>query len=141
MIKNLKEKNDSYEKKTKEIFQKKYDSLEAGNSSKYTKISKHSLVFPKDRKYALNPVLIENAQGEKTIHYFLLTNNSKNFYEWTYFISKKVDDRYYGDDVVEQISGLTDWNFSVYNLNDSKFWENYVFKKENKEYSYLREIE
>lgn len=140
LIKDLKEKNDSYEENTKEIFQRKYDSLEA-SSSEYTKISKHSLIFPKDRNFALNPVLIENSKGEKTIHYFLLTNNSKSFYEWTYFKPKKVDDRYYGDDVVDQISGLTDWNFSVYNLNDSKFWEKHVFKKESQGYSYLKAIE
>ncbi|MDT0646566.1 hypothetical protein RM545_07685 [Zunongwangia sp. F260] len=140
MIEDLEAENDSYEERAKKILQTKYDSLESSDSKNYTKISKHSLIFPKDKEYSLNPVLIEEENGKKTIRYFLLLNNSNAIYEWVYFVPKEVDTNYYGDKVVEQISSLTDWNFSVYNLNDENFWKEYVFKKENEKYIYLRKV-
>lgn len=138
---SLQMENGLYEEQLGKLFQKKYDSLEHSDPKKYRKITRHSLIFPKERTFAINPVLIENENGKKTLHYFLLMNDSGDFYEWIYFEPPSIEGNFFGEDVVNQISGLTQWNFSVNNLNDAGFWKDYVFKKENNDYRYLNKLE
>ena len=117
-----------------EIFSKYYKNLKNNNPDKYTKISPHSIICPTDRNIALNPVLITNQDDIKTIHYFVSLKDSQEVYEWRYFEPTEVPTTFYGSEVVNQIGSLTDWNFSVDNLNDPAFWNNYVLKKEDATY-------
>jgi len=120
-----------------EVFDKYYDGLKSNNSDTYTKISPHSIICPKDRTIALNPVLITNKEDIKTLHYFIAFRDTQEVYEWRYFDPTVISTNLYGSEVVNQIGSLTDWNFSVDNLTDQEFWDNFVLKKEHGEFKYL----
>ena len=132
--------NLEFEKKKKELFTKFYENLKSKDSKTYNKISEHSLIDPTDKSVVINPTLITNKEGVKTIHYFVILVNQNNIFEWNYFEPKVVIDNLYGSQVVDQINSLTDWNFSVDNLNDSEFWNRYVLLKTEAKYKYLTEI-
>lgn len=132
--------NLEFDKKKKELFTKFYENLKSNDSNKYNKISEHSLIYPTDKSVVINPTLITSKEGTKTIHYFVILENQNNVFEWNYFEPKIVIDNLYGSQVVNQISSLTDWNFSVDNLNDSEFWNKYVLLKTEDKYKYLIEI-
>lgn len=123
-----------------EIFGNYYEDLKNSKPDKYSKISPHSIICPKDRNIALNPVLITNNEGIKSLHYFIAFKNSSEVYEWTYFEPTELPTTFYGSEVVNQIGSLTDWNFSVDNLNDETFWKDYVLKKEGNTYKYLSKV-
>ncbi|MDI5897709.1 hypothetical protein [Flavobacterium yafengii] len=132
--------NLEFDKKKKELFTKFYENLKSKDSKTYNKISEHSLIYPTDKSVVINPTLITSKEGIKTIHYFVILDNQNNIFEWNYFEPKVVIENLYGSQVVDQISSLTDWNFSVDNLNDSEFWNKYVLLKTEAKYKYLTEI-
>jgi hypothetical protein len=133
------EQNSEFEKQfVEKIFKPNYELLKKKDPNQYSKISEHSLIYSKTRKVAVNPVLITDNKGIKTIHYFVALDNSKDFYEWIYFTPIQVKDDFFGNEVVEQISSLTDWNFSNDNLNDIIFWNNNVLLKTGNDYKYLK---
>lgn len=141
MRKELEKANSEFDKFKKEQFAHFYIELKSKNSETYNKISDHSLIYPSDKSIVINPTLITNKDGKKSIHYFIIVGNQKNVFEWTYFEPKIMTDNLYGSQVVEQISTLTDWNFSVDNLNDTEFWNKYVLQKSGNTYKYLKEVE
>lgn len=141
MRKELEKENSEFEKLKKEQFSNFYNKLMSNNSGVYNKISEHSLIFPSDKSIAINPTLVTNKNGEKSIHYFVIVGSHKNVFEWTYFEPKIITENLYGSQVVEQISTLTDWNFSAVNLNDMEFWYKCVLLKSGDTYKYLKEIE
>ena len=141
MRKELEMKNSEFDKLKKKQFAHFYIELKSKNSEAYNKISEHSLIYPSDKSIVINPTLITNKDGKKSIHYFVIIGNQKNIFEWTYFEPKIITDNLYGSQVVEQISTLTDWNFSVDNLNDLEFWNKYVLLKSGDTYKYLKEVE
>lgn len=132
--------NLEFDKKEKELFTKFYENLKSKDSKTYNKISEHSLIYPTDKSVVINPALITSKEGIKTIHYFVILDNQNNIFEWNYFAPKVVIDNLFGSQVVDQINSLTDWNFSVDNLNDSEFWNKYVLLKTEAKYKYLTEI-
>ncbi len=138
--KELEKENSEFDKIKKELFAQFYLKLKSKNSETYHKISEHSLIYPADKSIVINPTLITSKEGKKTIHYFVILDNQNSVFEWTYFEPKIVTDNLYGSQVVEQISALTDWNFSVDNLNDMEFWNKYVLYKTESKYKYLNEI-
>lgn len=140
MQETIEKENLEFDKKKKEIFTKFYENLKSKDSKTYNKISEHSLIYPTDKSVVINPTLITSKEGVKTIHYFVILDNQNNIFEWNYFEPKVVIDNLYGSQVVDQISSLTDWNFSVDNLNDSEFWNRYVLLKTEAKYKYLTEI-
>ena len=73
------------------------------------------------------------------IHYFV--ENNGTLYEWNYIPSKTIKDNLdFGETVISDMEKLTEWNFSVDNLNDENFWNNYVFKKSGDVYLYLKKV-
>ena len=133
--------NSQFEKKMiEEVFKPNYQILKNKKPEQYSTISEHALIFSKVKNIVINPALITDNKGLKTIHYFVGFNNSKNLYEWTYFPPFQVKEDSFGSTVVEQISSLTDWTFSNDNLNDIEFWDNKVLLKSGNEYKYLKEI-
>lgn len=140
MRNDLEKENAEFDNIQTGLFATFYLKLKSGNPETYNKISEHSLIYPSNKSVVINPTLITNKTGTKTIHYFVMLDNKPNVYEWTYFEPKVVIDDYFGSQVVDQISSLTDWNFSVDNLNDMKFWNNYVLLKIGDNYKYLKEI-
>ena len=127
--KDLEKENAEFDNIQKGVFAEFYLKLKSENSEIYNKISEHSLIYPSNKSVVINPTLITNKTGIKTIHYFVMLDNEPTIYEWTYFQPKVLTDNHYGRQVVDQISSLTDWNFSVDNLNDMEFWNKYVLSK------------
>lgn len=140
MRKELETENLEFEKSKNEQFTNFYNELKYKKSDIYNKISEHSLIYPSDKSVVINPTLITNKEGKMTIHYFLILANQNSVFEWTYFEPKIVTDNLYGSQVEEQISTLTDWNFSVDNLNDMEFWNKYVLIKSGDNFVYLKEL-
>ena len=140
MRKELETKNSEFEKTKKEQFAEFYNGLKSKNADIYNKISEHSLIYPSDKSIVMNPTLITNKEGKKTIHYFIILSQQNRVFEWNYFEPITITDNLYGSQVVEQISSLTDWNFSVDNLNDMEFWNKYVILKSGDLYKYLNEV-
>ncbi|TCC89189.1 hypothetical protein EZ428_15925 [Pedobacter frigiditerrae] len=138
--KELEKENSIFDKSKTALFAQFYQDLKAKNPQAYQKISEHSLIYPTNKSIVLNPTLITSKDGKKTIHYFVILANQNNVFEWTYFEPKKITDDLYGSEVVDQISGLTDWNFSVDNLNDMDFWKKYVLLQADGKYKYLSEV-
>lgn len=138
--KELEKENSEFVKIKTELFAQFYLKLKSKNPGTYHKISEHSLIYPANKSIVINPTLITNKAGKKTIHYFVMLNGQNSVFEWTYFEPKIVTDDLYGSEVVEQIGGLTNWNFSVDNLNDMDFWSKYVLYKTGGNYKYLNEI-
>lgn len=137
---DIKKDNLEFDKNKVELFSKFYQNLKSKNPETFNKISEHSLIYPVDKSIVINPALISSKKGTKTIHYFVIINNEPIVYEWTYFEPKIINDDLYGSEVVDQISSLTEWNFSVDNLNDVEFWNKYVQLKTEDGYKYLKEI-
>ena len=138
--KELEKENVIFDKSKTALFAQFYLNLKSKNAQTYHKISEHSLIYPADKSIVLNPTLITSKDGKKTIHYFVILANQNSVFEWTYFEPKKVTDNLYGSEVVDQISGLTDWNFSVDNLNDLGFWKKYFLQQTGGKYKYLSEV-
>jgi hypothetical protein len=139
--KENKEENSKFEKSIKkQVFEIRYQKLKENQPDKYSKISEHSLIYSNNRKLAINPVLVTNKEGVKTLRYFVAFDNSNELYEWIYFEPLIIKSDLFGSDVVDQIGSLTDWNFSVNNLNDEIFWNQYVMQKEGNDFKYLKKM-
>ena len=134
-------KNTSFEEQLNEnIFKPIYEILKKNNPNNYSKLSIHSLIYSENRDLAINPVLVTDKHGVKKLHYFVAFKESLKLYEWKYFEPLVIKGNLFGSEVVDQIGSLTEWNFSVDNLNDEKFWNQYVLLKKGNDYKYLKEI-
>ena len=134
-------KNTSFEEQLNEnIFEPAYEILKKNNPNNYSKLSVHSLIYSENRDLAINPVLVTDKEGVKKLHYFVAFNDSQKLYEWSYFEPVAIKGNLFGSKVVDQIGSITEWNFSVDNLNDEKFWNEYVLLKEGNDYKYLKDI-
>jgi len=134
-------KNTSFEEQLNEnIFKPAYEILKKNNPVRYTKLSVHSLIYSENRDLAINPVLVTDKNGIKKLHYFVAFNNSQKLYEWFYFEPVAIKGNLFGSKVVDQIGSITEWNFSVDNLNDEIFWNQYVLLKQGNDYKYLKKI-
>lgn len=98
-----------------------------------------TLIFPKSRQYALNPISITDSAGQRTLHFYFAFAGSKAVYEWTYL--NPISIKQYSGDIIDQLSTVTNWNFSYINLNDDLFWQKYVLAKSGNEYKYLKRIQ
>ncbi|MHC8950041.1 hypothetical protein [Sphingobacterium hungaricum] len=134
------EENAKFYETTEPRYSEFYSKLKSTNPKEFTNISVHSLVFPIDRSVTINPILATDNKGKKTLRYYVIVNGSSDIYEWTYFQPKEIPEDEFGNQVIEQIGSLTNWNFSADNLNDSEFWNNYVLKKANDVYVYLNKL-
>ncbi|NQY31331.1 MAG: hypothetical protein HRT69_17935 [Flavobacteriaceae bacterium] len=134
-------KNTSFEEQLNEsVFKPTYEILKKNNPHNYSKLSVHSLIYSENRALAINPVLVTDKEGIKKLHYFVGFNDSQKLYEWNYFKPSVIEGNLFGSEVVDQIGSLSEWNFSVDNLNDEKFWNQYVLLKQGNDYKYLKEI-
>lgn len=132
--------NDEFEAYIKErVLEEVFDNLKKSYPDRYATTSINGIICPKDRSMAVVPVLITNKKENKRVSYFFVFKNGQT-YQWNYFESSEVPTNFYGPLIVDQIGSLSDWNFSVDNLNDPAFWNNYVLKKTNGAYVYLSEI-
>ncbi|MBX9853626.1 MAG: hypothetical protein K2X86_17925 [Cytophagaceae bacterium] len=148
MRKELQEKGDRFESEISEqILKPYYEKLKKNKPEEFTDYSimynKFTLIYPKDLTIVLNPIRITNSKGEKQIRYFVVFPDTKEVYEWIYLKPENSESAswHYGSEIIDQLSVVTKWNFSYDSLEDKKFWDNYILKKENGTYLYLKKIE
>jgi hypothetical protein len=136
------EENEKFEQLLKESKLKPtYEQLKRSQPKEYSKYSDHSLIYSSDRKVVINPVLLTNDKDIKTIHYFVVLENSGDVFEWTYFPTEEVKGSgFFGSNVVDRMNTITEWNFSYDNLDDKNFWDKYVILKEGDRFKYLKKV-
>lgn len=117
--------------------QKKANAVEFADYSLWSKTP--TLIFPKSRAHALNPIAVTDEKGRKTLHFYFAFAESETVYEWTYF--PPIPIKTYSGDIIDQLSKLTEWNFAYSTLDDEQFWAKYVLAKEGGKYKYLRRVE
>lgn len=107
-----------------------------------TMYDKLSFIYPKERGMVLNPVMVTNSKGEKTLRYFFTFPEKQVVYEWTYFKIKELPEKtwHYGSAIIDQLNTVTDWDFSYDTLDDADFWNKYVIEKSENSYKYLKRV-
>jgi hypothetical protein len=126
------------------VFFPVYNKLKADKSLEIKEIfllrGEPTLIYPLDSSIVLNPVSVIYSTGDALLRYFVLIENIRAIYEWTYFEPVKLnsDKPYFNSELLSQLKKITDWNFGFETLDDSSFWNNYVFVKENSEFKYLK---
>lgn len=105
-----------------------------------------TLIFPANKKSTIMAVMVKNAKNEKMLMYFLHESLSNKIYQWTYIKPKTGNFAYhYSNEIISELKKISDWNDEGFldssrTMDDENFWNNYVFKKENGEYLYLKEV-
>jgi len=102
-----------------------------------------ALIYPKDTGIILCPILFKVEDEKREMHYFVFLAQEEGTYasyKWEYF-EPIPHTGFYGGAIVERIETLTDWNFSFDYLEDETFWQEYVLKKSDGAYVYLKAIE
>ncbi len=136
-----KEKELYQDKIIKTIIQPKLENLKRNSPNKYHAYSKGIFIHSKNREITINPIVITDSDGIDTMHYNVLFKNSNNLYKWTYFSDEVVKNRFsFSSILLDNLESITSWNFSLDELNDSMFWENYVIARKGNEYLYLEQI-
>lgn len=104
-----------------------------------------SLIFSKERNFAILPLMVMNSKQEYRLCYFFWHDGEKKIYEWQYFQSAVYEFSFhYADEIIAGLSGITYWNdtaflYSSCTLDDENFWQNYVLAKSHNKYTYLTE--
>jgi hypothetical protein len=149
IVKEIKEKEEEFKEKTSELILnnnnfKKIISDFCERNNLIEENNDFDVIYPISANYFLIPTYFNTINKEsKSLQYFLCLPEKDTYkiYKWTYF-NDTIIDRY--DSSIkffhEQISKLTIWNSSFYYLEDIKFWNEYVFKNENGNYKYLKEL-
>lgn len=128
------------------IFIPIYDAQIKNNPTNFTQYAmlykKLTLIYSKERKVVLNPIMITNGKGEKALHFFIAFVDTKEIYEWTYFKPKSIPEKtwHYGSEVIDQLKTITEWNFSYSTLDDKNFWDKFVLAKTGDDYKYLKQL-
>ena len=128
------------------IFIPFYDGQTKSAPTEFTEYSmlykRFTLIYPKERNIVLNPIMITDSKGQKTLHFYFAFIDSKTIFEWTYFKPKVIPEKvwHYGSDIIDQLKTITEWNFSYTTLDDKNFWDNYVLIKSGDNYKYLKQL-
>lgn len=96
------------------------------------------LIYPKSREVILSPLTVTDEKGVKAIRFFVTVPATKQIYEWTYFKSHTVDKGFADDSINKMLGSVTKWNFAYDTLDDTEFWNKYVWAKEGNDYKYLK---
>lgn len=100
------------------------------------------LVYPPDMHVILCPIKVKEVDKEMFIRYFVLIpqDNSYKVYEWNYLNPNNFKNTQFGPSFIDQINTLTVWNYTYHQLDDNKFWNEYVLLKSGDTYKYLQEV-
>ena len=105
---------------------------------------KYKLIYPEDRSIIVCPIRVKPYDQEPFLRYFALimsNDSSYELYEWVYFDNNDFQNTAVGPNLMEQLNTLTEWNFSMKQIDDSNFWNKYVLDKDDNEYRYLERFE
>lgn len=96
------------------------------------------LIYPKDRQVILTPLKVTDEKGAKAIRFFVTVPATKQIYEWTYFKPHALDKGFADNPINEMLGSVTKWTFAYDTLDDTEFWNKYVWAKEGTDYKYLK---
>ena len=102
----------------------------------------YTLLFPEHRKYFLVVTLAENEQLGYRLAWFFFDTATETFYRWKYPQARYNGPHDYTPDIIEDIKDISSWDHqqflgSTRTLDDSRFWEEFVLKKEDGAYVWL----
>lgn len=108
----------------------------------------YTMIFPEHKRYTLFCAHVKNNKSKWQLRYFLFHNETRKFYKWTYFNTPEDNSNFsYGDMIIDDLKQISPWDKEGYldsscTLDDTHFWDNYVFKKtgETDEYLYLKQM-
>ncbi|WP_413669948.1 hypothetical protein ACEN9X_08430 [Mucilaginibacter sp. Mucisp86] len=108
----------------------------------------YSMIFPQHKKNTLFCAHIKNRQDKWRLQYFLLENQSRRFYKWTFFNNPvECDFSFaYGDLIIDDLKQISSWNQEGYldsscTMDNEIFWDEFVFKlSTDNVYLYLKEV-
>jgi len=136
----------------KAIFQPLAIKLKAFFPNKYYQIDPFShtqqdLLYPENRRFCLFICISIDSSKKKRLSFFVYQQENNVVYEWIYFPESTY--RKYKlaphelPQIFSPISKLDTWEYLINpecTFDDDEFWNNYVFKKENGKYVYLKEL-
>lgn len=100
-----------------------------------------TFIYPADRSVILNPIVFIGRNGQRVLKYFVYLPAEKGIYEWTYLPPKVIDSNaWFATEIIAALKEVIDWNYSFSSLDEPAFWENYILKKEDKKYKYLKRL-
>ena len=102
----------------------------------------YTLIFPEHKKYFLVVTLAENERLGYRLAWFFFDTATETFYRWKYPQARYGDQHDYTPDIIEDIKDISSWDNrqflgSTRTLDDSRFWQEYVLKKEDGAYVWL----
>ncbi len=105
------------------------------------------LLYPDTKQYCMMICIATDKDHLPQLRYFVYQSKENQIYEWTYFPPVPYrDHRGYSEDILYGFKQISKCDHVDYlreldcTLDDDDFWNNYVFKKENDQYLYLKEI-
>jgi hypothetical protein len=106
-----------------------------------------NFLIPSHRQFCLTVFLAVDIHKKKSLEFYLYNLQEDKLYNWIYFqIYPYEEEQSYDHDLVEifsPISHLDDMSYFIdpkCNYDDDYFWNNFLFKKTDHEYQYLREV-
>ncbi len=101
------------------------------------------LIYPQTKKYLLGAIPYRNGQEVETVFYFAYIPSLKKIYQWTLPLQKEIHS-YFGFVIEEDFKDLGQYvansEGGSVTLDDTTFWDMFVFKKEGEDYLYLKSI-
>ena len=104
------------------------------------------LIYPHSKEQVIAAIVVTDQERNSTIHYFLYTMRERKFYQWTLPKPRYIES-YFGYVVREDLADLSSWGVDyhigdpVITMDDESFWSEYVFKKIDDKYIYLKPVE
>lgn len=107
-----------------------------------------ALFFPESKKYVIAATVCHKRKGARTVAYFLYHSATSEVFKWIYPVEKEFENvQSCQGNIIEQMKNISIFDDALYlayshllTLDDPLFWENYVFKKEEGRFIYLKEI-
>jgi len=105
------------------------------------------MMYPDHKQFCLMITFVIDKDEVVRLQCFVYTHLNNKLYEWTYFPPKPYE--HYGGysealvDIFKSVSKCDHMDYirePECTLDDNDFWNNYVFKKENGKYVYLKEL-
>lgn len=107
----------------------------------------YPMIFPQHQKHTLFCAFVKNKEAKWQLLYFLLCNQSDRFYRWSYFTGNKYSSSFsYSELIINDLKQISHWDDDGFldsscTMDDRNFWDEYVFKKDERgNYLYLEEI-
>jgi len=106
-----------------------------------------NILLPSHRQFCLMITLVTNKSKALSLKFYFYNLQENKIYEWIYFHIHPYDKNIKGYnmivEVLKPISQLDHMDYFLHsecNFDDDNFWGNYVLRKENDQYVYLKDI-